>query len=336
MNTVFYTGDQKNWRTEAALVDLPKPPLDEMNDPAGYLPDPGLRDAVNVALMLGQPLLVTGETGTGKTQLAYNVAKELGLKAPLKFEVRSTTTATDLFYVFDTLRQFRDARAQSDLDVKKYIEFNALGLAILLANPWDKVADVWPKNSDRPFDGPRRSVVLIDEIDKAPRDVPNDILNDIELMHFRIVEANNRMVQAPQELHPVLILTSNSEKHLPDAFLRRCVYYDIPFPDPVRLQEIVARRIEDYKIGCPLLDEATALFGKLRAPVRGMRKPPGTAELLNWLYVLRQCGLSASDSLRNNEEKLLWSLSTLSKTREDQLTASRVVTAWLAGEDEKA
>ncbi len=331
---LYYTGEPQNWH-EDAPIDLPKPPLDDINDPAGYLPDVGLKNAVNVALMLGQPLLLTGEPGTGKTQLAYNVAKELGFKNPLKFDVKSTTKATDLFYVFDDMRQFRDARSSATLDVKKYITFNALGLAILLAKPWDEVRDLWPTDRGVDFDGPRRSVVLLDEIDKAPRDVPNDILNEIEYMQFNIVEAENRLLKAPRDRRPILILTSNSEKHLPDAFLRRCVYYDIPFPSRDRLKEIAAKRIETYKIGSPLLDDATDLFTRLRAPTRGMRKPPGTAELLNWLHVLRQSGIDVSATLHDHEATLRLSLSTLSKNKEDQQIANRMITDWLRGEDEK-
>src|SRR5262249_8190024 len=148
--------------------------LEKMADPASYLPDEGLVDAVNVALILRQPLLLTGEPGTGKTQLAFSVAWELGLESPLVFETKSTSAARDLFYTFDNLRRFQAAQAaDSDLDPRRFVQFNALGLAILRTLPWEKAGRV--AHADFCHAAPSRSVVLIDEIDKAPRDFPNDI-----------------------------------------------------------------------------------------------------------------------------------------------------------------
>ena len=183
----------------------------KLDNPEHYLAERGLKDAVNVALALGQPLLVTGEPGTGKTQLAASIAYELGLGSPLVFNVKTTSTAKDLFYRYDALRHFHDAQFhKAELTVEPYITYEALGLAILLS--------LDPREAD-PFlpeplrsKGPARSVVLIDEIDKAPRDLPNDVLNEIENMTFSVKETG-RTFTADSRWRPILVLTSNSEKN---------------------------------------------------------------------------------------------------------------------------
>ena len=152
-----------------------------------YLPDPGLVQAVNIALLLEQPLLVTGEPGTGKTQLAYSVASELNLGDVLRFDTKSSSTYRDLFYHFDSLRSFRDAQNQvKDRTSLNYIDYSALGQAILLAN--DEAAVGKHIRGFVHSGAPRRSLVLIDEVDKAPRDFPNDILREIEQMYFDVPE----------------------------------------------------------------------------------------------------------------------------------------------------
>jgi hypothetical protein len=194
------------------------PPVDTggwTDDPAGYLADEGLRDAVNVAIALGQPLLVTGEPGTGKTQFARSVAYELGLMSPFVFNTKSTSTARDLFYRYDSLRHFHDAQfGNGQKDVEEYIEYESLGLAILRAMP-PAAADRFLPAALR-VSGPTRSVVLIDEVDKAPRDVPNDVLDEIEQMRFTVRETG-RTFTAERSYAPIVILTSNSERTLPDA-----------------------------------------------------------------------------------------------------------------------
>jgi MoxR-like ATPase len=190
---------------------LPASPNVEMRDPREYRRDPGLADAVNVALLLRQPLMVTGEPGTGKTVLAASVAFELGLAAPLAFETKSTSQARDLFYTFDALGRFTAKEFGSGTGrAADYISFNALGEAIVLANEPEAVRDVLPTGFVHP--GKRRSVVLIDEVEKAPRDFPNDILNEIERMYFRIPEFGNRAVAADPDYYPILLMTNNSEK----------------------------------------------------------------------------------------------------------------------------
>ena len=324
----YYTGKPRTSRPGSA-ADLPASRRAKHNDPAGYKPDKGLIDAVNVALLLGQPLLLTGEPGTGKTQLAYSLAWELGFETPLIFETKSTSAARDLFYSYDTLGRFHAAQtgegSQRSLD---YITYNALGLAILRSN---RDSDVQPYLPDKhTHGGQRRSVVLVDEIDKAPRDFPNDLLNEVESMYFKIPELGNVSIAAQEELRPILIITSNSEKHLPDAFLRRCTYYNLPFPDKERLEEIVVTRIGDFALkDGRLLSDALDLFSKLREPESGLRKRPATAELLGWLLTLRETGANLDQPLSRHPELTLSSLSALVKSAEDQTVAAAIVRDWL-------
>ncbi|CUS33833.1 ATPase-like protein [Candidatus Nitrospira nitrosa] len=298
--------------------ELAPPILGGTDDPAGYLADRGLVDAVNVALLLRQPLLVTGEPGTGKSQLAFSVAYQLGLAPPLTFETKSTSVARDLFYTFDNIGRFRAAQTTAtELPVAEFISFNALGRAILLANPQEQVQEFLPGGYTH-FEQ-RRSVVLIDEIDKAPRDFPNDILNEVERFFFRVPEAGGRIISAPADFKPIVIMTSNSEKALPEAFLRRCIFYSIPFPDPERLEEIVfSRLIGKVEKGAPLLQEALEFFLELRHPDSGFRKKPGTAELLNWLVAMLEFGCDPNTSLRPQYRTVEATLSALSKLVEDQ------------------
>lgn len=283
-------------------------------NPTQYLPDEGLVDAINVALLLGQPLLVTGEAGTGKTQLAYHLAHYLGLPEPLKFETKSNSTAKDLFYFYDHLRHFQAAQTQKgSLNSRDYLTYNALGTAILRANPYANIQHL--VNADFvKHDQPTRSVVLIDEIDKAQRDFPNDILNEIEGMYFRIPELDNAKVQA--DLRPVLVLTSNSEKHLPAAFLRRCVYYHLPFPNKERLEQIIASRVADLAVGSEFLDSALSIFQTLRNS--NLHKAPATAELLNWIITLQSMYPNVANPLANKAEAMRRSLSALIKNEEDR------------------
>jgi MoxR-like ATPase len=186
------------------------------------------------------------------------------------------------------------------------------------------------------YSEPRRSVVLIDEVDKAPRDFPNDILNEVENMSFRIPEIRKDPVTAAREMRPVLIITSNSEKSLPDAFLRRCVFYNIPFPKEDQLKEIVRARI-DYIQATPetFLGDALDFFQTLRLPESALRKKPATAELLGWLVYL---GFQIPDKLRPLREYpsvLEASLSALVKTAEDQGAAERLLAVWLAAKPSK-
>jgi MoxR-like ATPase len=286
-----------------------------LDDPADYLAAPGLSDAVNVALTLGQPLLVTGEPGTGKTQLAGSIAYELGLRSPLVFHTKTTSTAKDLFYQYDSLRHFHDAQfRKEELSIDNYISYEALGLAILLslspaeANPFlpEQLRDA----------GPSRSVVLVDEIDKAPRDLPNDILNEVEQLSFTVKETG-RILRAEPKQRPILILSSNSEKNLPDAFLRRCVFYHIAFPEQDRLKEIVQRRLKLTPAFTPqMLDHALAHFSEIRE--LSLKKKPATAELLSWIRVLDKLQIDVNELRPGQAEAIAFTYAILAKSNEDK------------------
>jgi MoxR-like ATPase len=283
-----------------------------------------LLDAAKVAEMLGRPLLLTGEPGTGKTQFAYYLAWQLELGEPLKFEAKSTTTARDLVYTFDALGLFHAAQTRAGThDPSKYVRLNAFGLAIALANAPATVAHLLP--SGVVHRAPRRSLLLIDEIDKAPRDLPNDLLNELEHLYFRISEVDNMTLLAPRQLSPFVVITSNSEKHLPEAFLRRCIYYDIPFPSDEGLKEIVANRIDGFTSGKePLLVDVLAVFERLRRPDEGLEKKPGTAELLDWLMALLGNGAARGKSLRTQADIGRRTLNALLKTSSDQRRGAQI------------
>jgi MoxR-like ATPase len=285
-----------------------------VDDPAGYLAEEGLRDAVNVALALGQPLLVTGEPGTGKTELAASIAHSLDLPAPFVFSVKSTSMARDLFYRYDSLRHFHDAQFRTERPViDEYIEYEALGLAILLAMRSEEADPFLPERLRAV--GPTRSVVLIDELDKAPRDLPNDVLNEIDQMSFSVKETG-RVFAADKANKPIVVLTSNSEKTLPDAFLRRCVFYHISFPDRDRLREIVRRRLGATNGFSPeMVEHAIQHFERIRQI--GLRKKPSTGELLAWLRVLSRLRIDVGRLKPGEAEAIAFTYSILAKSRED-------------------
>lgn len=301
---------------------------------AQYQLSEGLRSAVEVAIALGQPLLVTGEPGTGKTQLAYKVAHDLHQQTngqfrstPLKFSTKTTASARDLFYYYDALRHFREAnlrKESGELQVPDFIELRALGEAIACADP--EGAGPYRQKDKEGKDQPLNSVVLIDEIDKAPRDFPNDLLAELEQFTFNIHEEGNRSLRKPDDAQIVVILTSNSEKTLPEAFLRRCVFYHIPFPDTQLLLEIVKARLGESH---PLADEElVVLFEKLRD--HATRKKPATAELVAWLHALQlhdglKDGFDPKKLTPAQRSQLLLSLSVLAKTQDDLKTLSEYI-----------
>lgn len=324
MSTRFYRGD--GLRPDAAVTLPPSRRLDFL-DPQHYHAGPALVDAVNVALLLGQPLLLTGEPGTGKTQLAFALAHELGLGDVLKFETRSTSTAADLFYSYDVLRRFQHAQSGIDLgSAHPYISYAALGLAILRTHPRDAVGPWIPDHMEHP--GPVRSVVLIDEVDKAPRDFPNDILNELDQLYFRVPELAEERIGAHPSFRPIVVLTSNSEKDLPDAFLRRCIFHHIPFPGPDDLARIVTDRIGlSFADSDPFLADALDLFQRLRDPHHGLRKRPATAELLDWVATL-VAHAPAGVSPLAGRTMAVRTMSCLIKTVEDQEKGRRLIEEW--------
>lgn len=328
MNFPYYTGKSENRRAEgsAKIVSASR---EQQTDPAGYKPDDGLVNAANVALLLGKPLLLTGEPGTGKSQFASNLSWELGFGEPLIFETKSSSNARDLFYGFDTLRRFHSAQLkEGSANSLEYLTWHALGIAILQSLPESEVKDWLTK--DFKHTGPQRSVVLIDEIDKAPRDFPNDLLNEIDRMYFRVPELDNQKIAASQQLRPILVLTSNSEKGLPEAFLRRCIYYNIEFPKGDRLAEIVKSRVSGFENSdSQMLKDALELFTTLREKGRGIGKAPATAELIDWLVTLCAHNIKPEQSLREHSDAVLNSLSALIKKADDQTTAKAIVKKWL-------
>lgn len=294
--------------------------------PDAYDAEPGLADAVNSALLLAQPLLVSGEPGTGKTQLAEKMALELGL--PLcKFETRSTSVAQDLFYHFDHVARFQTAQSDTNkaaLDPLNFIEFGALGRAIVESLPTAEAATLFPAGRLPDwYGGPRRAIVLIDEIDKAPSDFPNDALNEVERHYFRIREVGGgRVVSAAEALRPIIVITSNSEKQLPDAFLRRCVFFHLQPIEAERLRRIVVRRLAGLQVRPGrLLDEALALFADLRSSAYDLRKRPSTSEFLGFVAALATDGAAFDQALPVGLAQR--HLSTLVKAPEDQEAARR-------------
>ncbi|MGH1364906.1 MAG: AAA family ATPase [Calditrichia bacterium] len=305
-----------------------------LTNPENYRASPDLAAAVNVALRLRQPLLVTGEPGTGKTQLAHSVTWQLGLGQVLEFETQSNSIARDLFYSYDHMSRFHAAQTKTGSDDNlDYLEYQALGKAILLANKNSTVKDFLRPAMDFQHPGePRLSVVLVDEIDKAPRDFPNDILNQIRRMYFRLGPMNNVKVEADPQWRPILIFTSNSEKHLPDAFLRRCVYYHIPFPEDNELKDIVASRLgktaEALKAE-PVIYDALEFFQKVRNMAPQLQKKPATAELLDWLMLLQDMQ-QEKGTLSSDDWQI--SLPCLLKTSTDRESVMKRMPQWLTSE----
>lgn len=282
-----------------------------LRDPHRYLPDEQLAAAAQIAALLRQPLLLTGDPGAGKTQMAAWVALQLG-RSLIRFTAKSTTSAQDLLYRFDSVREFRDAQRHRGLDqeptpTRAYITFEAIGRAIALTYPvealemqasWDSEANLQAgETAARPI-AATSSVVLIDEIDKAPRDVPNDLLTEFETGEFLVAEARVRL-RVQNNLHPLVIVTSNSERALPDAFLRRCIFHHVEMPIKDRLRKIVRSQFPDLPDGGNFETEALEIFDKLYDPETqiALRRRPSVAELLHLLVVhLSFSGVSSSSS----------------------------------------
>lgn len=237
-----------------------------------YLADDDLVTAVNTALVVQRPLLITGEPGCGKTMLAWSIAAELGLGDVLAFHTRSDHQARDVLYTIDHLQRFYHAQIgdKTAAEPERYVRWQALGEAIK---------------------SPTERLVLIDEVDKAPRDFPNDLLDEIDRMEFTVPEFGWSF---KAHRRPIVVITSNSERQLPDPFLRRCVYHYIPFPAKDRLQAIVKQRMGSTAMSEPVLALALDRFYALR-DVPGIEKKPATAELLMWMTVLTEAGVSAAD-----------------------------------------
>ncbi len=231
----------------------------------GYIVSRSLVEAVNCAIALERPLLIKGEPGTGKTLLARHVSEGLGMPME-QWHIKSTSKATEGLYVYDTLQRLNDARfGDGDVsDIRHYIKYGPLG---------------------RVFAADERHVLLIDEIDKADLEFPNDILREIDEMRFTVMETGDEVVAKER---PVVIITSNNEKGLPDAFLRRCVFHYIEFPDPPLMRQIVD--VHHPNLDTTLLDQVLIKFYWLRGQ-NELRKKPSTSELVDWISALLRSGV---------------------------------------------
>jgi MoxR-like ATPase len=234
-----------------------------------YIASGALQNDVNVAIALGRPLLIKGEPGTGKTLLASSIAA--GLETDLMvWTIKSTTKAQDGLYIYDTVQRLNDARfGDHDIsDIKHYIKHGKLGQA---------------------FTSPKRVVLLIDEVDKADIEFPNDMLTELDEMKFYIPETAETISARHR---PVIVITSNAEKELPDAFLRRCVFHYIQFPDAEFMNKIVNVHFPDLEE--KMMREAVTAFFNLRE-LDNLRKKPSTSELIDWIKVLVASGTRPQD-----------------------------------------
>ncbi|MEL6375930.1 MAG: MoxR family ATPase [Pseudomonadota bacterium] len=243
-----------------------------------YIATDDLTIAVNAAVTLERPLLVKGEPGTGKTELARQVADGLGLKL-IEWNIKSTTKAQQGLYEYDAVSRLRDSQLGEERvhDVANYIRKGKLWQA---------------------FEANEKLVLLIDEIDKADIEFPNDLLQELDRMEFHVYETG-QTIKAKQR--PVVIITSNNEKELPDAFLRRCFFHYIRFPDPETMKRIV--EVHHPGIKDQLLTEALTQFYDIREQ-SGLKKKPSTSEVLDWLKLILAEDLSADDLKRDGADAL--------------------------------
>lgn len=230
-----------------------------------YIASDELIRSVNIAAALNKPLLLKGEPGTGKTMLAEAIAKSLGMEL-LIWNIKSTTKAQDGLYVYDTVQRLYDSQFGEEgvNDIAKYIRLGKLGEA---------------------FKSSRQAVLLIDEIDKADLEFPNDLLWELDQMEFYIPETGETV---KAKVRPIVIITSNAEKELPDAFLRRCIFHYIAFPDAPMMERIIKAHypgLEETLIG-GVLDA----FYRIRE-LKGLQKKPGTSEILDWIQALNIGGI---------------------------------------------
>jgi MoxR-like ATPase len=295
-----------------------------------YKVDDELANAINVALAIGRPLLVSGEPGSGKTELGFAIARKLGIETVHFFPAKSDSEARTLFYEFDALSRFRAAQAGEKgdaLDPRRFITYRALGRAILDAYGAEAV-DYLATPTFTPANRPTRSVVIIDEIDKAPRDFPNDLLNEIDQLWFRVpemsslgkVKTDTPRVPLDPDYRPIVVITSNLERQLPDAFLRRCVFHHLEFPENEKdRNDIVLNHLVrlDRQMG----------DGELRAVMRvvewarqgGLSRKPGLAEVIDFAASV----MAVPGEL---DDRLVQAVSALAKTDPDRAALKKHLT----------
>ena len=278
---------------------------------ADYVTPPHVAEIVNLAAWLGRPILVEGEAGCGKTRLAFAIAAELELGEPVTTTVKSTSQAKDLLYRFDALRRLQDAQDKNNRqarDIWRYIELQPLGRALAAGDP---------------------ALVLIDEVDKADIDFPNDLLDLLDRFEFDIDELPaeqsaacqrakgfSRRVRAPAGgVRPIVVITSNREKQLPEPFLRRCLYVQLQFPEHEDTLRAIVRKnltLEGDSVSDALIAQAVAAFRKVReaARERALQKPPATSELVDWVRALhwrsRADAVPGADTLDEVDRALLF------------------------------
>jgi MoxR-like ATPase len=225
-----------------------------------YIVSDELMNSVNIAIALEKPLLIKGEPGTGKTMLAQSIADALGMELII-WNIKSTTKAQEGLYVYDTVQRLYDSQfGDNDVaNIKQYIKLGKLGAA---------------------FSAPQKVILLIDEIDKADMEFPNDLLWELDQMSFYIPETKEQISAVNR---PIVIITSNAEKELPDAFLRRCIFHYIAFPDPQEMEKIIG--VHHPGLERKLLDQAMDSFYMIRN-IPNIQKKPSTSELIDWLQAL--------------------------------------------------
>lgn len=360
-------------------LKLCMPLIAKHDDAARYEPPDGLIEALDVAMMLGEPIVLTGAPGAGKTQAARWLAYDLDAGEVLRFDVKSTTLGGDLLYAFDDVARFRDAAAAGAggpgvKPLVRYLRFNALGHGIVrAAGPnsvlWtgdeplegremiqrhrklldDVFGKDWEPSSDRvrvadllPDDvkfresgrGREVRVVLIDELDKAPRDTPNDLLVEVENMTFLIAELGLR-VKTDREMRPIVVITSNAEKPLPEPFLRRCTYFNLPRVRGEKLEKILQGSLPPEQLSKAFVKELVQVADVLHDSEDAIHRKPGTAEMLAWSEVLYRLG--ACEGLRawinglksETKKELAHSLTALLKHAEDQKNGLAMILEWV-------